>query len=187
MQYQISGIHIDIGDALQTHVTGELNNSISKYAERPTDAQIIFSKSGHEFVCDAIIHLSTGLTAQAKASKVEIYDAFDACAEKVKKQLRRYKRKLKSHHKNRLQSVEFVEPASYTDQIKERRQDSTFDSKAIIVAETNKDFPILSVKDAADELETFNLPFLLFKSEENKGVNILFRRQDGNLGWVQPS
>ena len=122
-----------------------------------------------------------------QASKVEIYDAFDACAEKVKKQLRRYKRKLKSHHKNRHQSVEFVEPASYTDQIKERRQDSTFDSKAIIVAETNKDFPIFSVKDAADELETLNLPFLLFKSEENKGVNILFRRQDGNLGWVQPS
>ena len=98
MQYQISGIHIDVGDALQTHVKGELNDAISKYAERPTDAQIIFSKSGHEFVCDAIVHLSTGLTAQAKASKAEIYAAFDACAEKVEKQLRRYKRKLKGHH-----------------------------------------------------------------------------------------
>jgi len=105
----------------------------------------------------------------------------------VKKQLRRYKRKLKSHHKNRNQSVEFVEPASYTDQIKEGRQDSISGSKAIIVAETNKDFPVFSVKDAADELETSNLPFLLFKNEKNKGVNILFRRQDGNLGWVQPS
>ena len=187
MQYQISGIHIDIGDALQTHVTGELNSAISKYAERPTDAQIIFSRSGHEFVCDAIIHLSTGLTAQAKASKVEIYDAFDACAEKVTKQLRRYKRKLKSHHKNRHQSVEFVEPASYTERIKERREESTFGSKALIVAETNKEFPIFSVKDAADELETSDLPFLLFKNEENRGVNILFRRQDGNLGWIQSS
>ena len=187
MQYQISGIHIDIGDALQTHVIGELNSAIRKYAERPTDAQIIFSKSGHEFVCDAIIHLSTGLTAQAKASKVEIYDAFDACAEKVTKQLRRYKRKLKSHHKNRNQSVEFVDTASYTNEIKERKKDSICSSEAMIVAETNKDFPIFSVKGAADELETSNLTFLLFKNEENRGVNILFRRQDGNLGWVQPS
>ena len=187
MQYQISGIHIDIGDALQTHVTGELNNAISKYAERPTDAQIIFSKSGHEFVCDAIIHLSTGLTAQAKASKVGIYDAFDACAEKVKKQLRRYKRKLKSHHKNRNQSVEFFDPASYMVEIKERQKDSSFGSEALIVAETITDFPLFSVKDAAVELEKSNLSFLLFKNEEDKGVNILFRRQDGNLGWVQPS
>ena len=84
MQYQISGIHIDVGDALQTHVKGELSDTISKYAERPTDAQIIFSKSGHEFVCDAIIHLSTGLTAQAKASKAEIYAAFDACVTGIK-------------------------------------------------------------------------------------------------------
>ena len=114
MQYQISGIHIDVGDALQTHVKGELNDAITKYAERPTDAQIIFSKSGHEFVCDAIVHLSTGLTAQAKASKAEIYAAFDACAAKVEKQLRRYKRKLKGHHKDRNQSVEFIYPASYT-------------------------------------------------------------------------
>ena len=187
MQYQISGIHIDIGDALQTHVTGELNNAISKYAERPTDAQIIFSKSGHEFVCDAIIHLSTGLTAQAKASKVGIYDAFDACAEKVKKQLRRYKRKLKSHHKNRNQLVEFVNLASYTNIIKEGEKDSTCGSKAIIIADPTEDFPRFSVKEAAEELEKSNLSFLLFKNVENKGVNILFRRQDGNLGWVQPS
>ena len=124
MQYQISGIHIDVGDALQTHVKGELNDAISKYAERPTDAQIIFSKSGHEFVCDAIIHLSTGLTAQAKASKAEIYAAFDACAEKVEKQLRRYKRKLKGHHKDRNQSVEFIDSTSYTDPTKEGEKDS---------------------------------------------------------------
>ena len=120
MQYQISGIHIDVGDALQTHVKGELNGAISKYAERPTDAQIVFSKSGHEFVCDAIIHLSTGLTAQAKASKAEIYAAFDACAEKVEKQLRRYKRKLKGHHKDRNQSVEFIDSTSYTEPNKRR-------------------------------------------------------------------
>ena len=187
MQYQISGIHIDVGDALQTHVKGELNDAITKYAERPTDAQIVFSKSGHEFVCDAIIHLSTGLTAQAKASKAEIYAAFDACAEKVEKQLRRYKRKLKGHHKDRNQSVEFTAPTSYTTSTKEGQKDSATGSEAIIIAETDRQFPIFSAKDAAEELEKSQLSFILFKNEEKKGVNILFRREDGNMGWVQPS
>ena len=187
MQYQISGIHIDVGVALQTHVRGELNDAIIKYAERPTDAQIIFSKSGHEFVCDAIVHLSTGLTAQAKASKAEIYAAFDACAEKVEKQLRRYKRKIKGHYKDRHQSVEFIGSTSYTNPANEGRKDSATDSEPIIVAETDKKFPIFSVKEAAEELERSKLPFILFKNEEKKGVNILFRREDGNIGWVQPS
>lgn len=187
MQYQISGIHIDVGDALQTHVKGELSDTIRKYAERPTDAQVIFSKSGHEFVCDAIIHLSTGLTAQAKASKAEIYAAFDACAEKMEKQLRRYKRKLKGHHKDRNQSVEFIDPASYTGATKEGQKDSAKGSEPIIVAETDKQFPIFSVKQAAEKLESSKLHFLLFKNEEKKGVNIVFRRPDGNIGWFQPS
>ena len=187
MQYQISGIHIDVGDALQTHVKGELNDAISKYAERPTDAQIIFSKSGHEFVCDTIVHLSTGLTAKAKASKAEIYAAFDACAEKLEKQLRRYKRKLKGHHKDRNQAVEFINSTSYTIPIKEGEKDSDTALEPIIIAETDKDFPIFSAKEAAEELEKSKLPFILFKNEEKRGVNILFRRKDGNIGWVQPS
>jgi len=187
MQYQISGIHINIGDALQNYVKDELSAAINKYAERPTDAQIIFSKSGHEFVCDAIIHLSTGLTAQAKASKAEIYAAFNACAEKVEKQLRRYKRKLKGHQKDQNQSVEFIDSTSYTSATKDGLQDSTSSSGPLIVAETDKVFPVLSVIEAAEEIEKSKQRFLLFKSDKKQGVNILFRREDGNLGWIEPS
>ena len=187
MQYQISGIHINVGDALQNYVKDELNGAINKYAERPTDAQIIFSKSGHEFVCDAIIHLSTGLTAQAKASKAEIYAAFNACTVKMEKQLRRYKRKLKGHQKDQNQSVEFTDPTSYTVATEVGLQDSTISSCPLIVAETDKEFPILSVIEAAEEIEKSKQPFILFKSDEKKGVNILFRREDGNLGWIEPS
>ena len=187
MQYQISGIHINIGNSLQTYVKDELNNAIAKYAERPTDAQIIFSKSGHEFVCDAIIHLSTGLTAQAKASKAEIYAAFNACAEKMEKQLRRYKRKLKAHQKDQNQSVELINMTSYMVAKKEVAQDSTVSSGPLIVAETDKVFPLLSVMQAAEEIEKSKQPFLLFKSDEKQGVHILFRREDGNIGWIEPS
>lgn len=106
MRYQITGKQIDIGEALQTHVKDELGATVQKYAGRPTDANVIFSKSGHEFVCEAIVHLSTGLTAQAKAHATEIYAAFDGCNEKMDKQLRRYKRRLKDHHRDREVPVE---------------------------------------------------------------------------------
>ena len=78
MRYQISGKQIDIGEALQTHVQDELGDTVQKYAERPTEAVVVFSKSGHEFVCEATVHLSTGLTAQAKSHQTEIYAAFES-------------------------------------------------------------------------------------------------------------
>ena len=75
MKYQISGKQIDIGDALSTHVKQELGSVVEKYAQRPTDAQVVFSKTAHEYVCEAVVHLSTGLTAQASARATEIYAA----------------------------------------------------------------------------------------------------------------
>ena len=105
----------------------------------------------------------------------------------MEKQLRRYKRKLKGHHKDRNQSVEFIYPTSYTNLTKEGQKDSATDSEPIIIAETDRQFPIFSAKEAAEELEKSELPFILFKNEEKKGVNILFRREDGNIGWIQPS
>ena len=79
MRYQISGKQIDIGTALQTHVEQELGGIVQKYAERPTDALVVFSRNAHEYVCESTVHLSTGLTAQAKAHATEIYAAFDSC------------------------------------------------------------------------------------------------------------
>ena len=113
MRYQITGKQIDIGEALQTHVQTELGSVIDKYAQRPTDAIVVFSKSAHEFICESTVHLSTGLTAQAKAKATEIYAAFDACGEKMDKQLRRYKRRLKNHHQDRSRPVELSGASSY--------------------------------------------------------------------------
>jgi len=91
------------------------------------------------------------------------------------------------HHKDRNQSVEFIDSTSYMDASKEGQKDSAIFPEPLIIAETNKQFPVFSAKEAAEELEKSKLPFILFKSEEKKGVNILFRREDGNMGWVQPS
>ena len=106
MQYQISGKQIDIGEALQTHVKDELGSIVQKYAERPTDANVVFSRMGAEFVCEAVVHLSTGLTAQARGHAHDIYAAFDNAGQKMETQLRRYKRRLKNHHQERAEPVE---------------------------------------------------------------------------------
>ena len=187
MQYQISGKQIDIGEALQTHVRDDLGSVVQKYAERPTDAQVVFSKSAHEYVCEATVHLSTGLTAQAKAHATEIYAAFDACSEKMEKQLRRYKRRLKDHHKERAQPVELSGAASYILASDEGAGDSEPETlQPMIVAEMETKIPSLSVGEAVMQMELAGAPVLVFRNEGKNGLNVVYRRDDGNIGWIDP-
>ncbi len=187
MRYQITGKHIDIGAALQTHVETELGGIVQKYAERPTDANIVFSKSAHEYVCESTVHLSTGLTAQAKAHATEIYAAFDSCADKMEKQLRRYKRRLKDHHRERAEPVELYGASSYILASEEVSDDSEPDSlQPIIVAEMQTQIPSLSVGEAVMQMELAGAPVLVFRNEGKDGVNVVYRRDDGNIGWIDP-
>lgn len=187
MRYQISGKQIDIGEALQTHVQTELSEAVNKYAERPTDALVVFSKSGHEFVCETVVHLSTGLTAQAKAHNNEIYAAFDDCCEKMEKQLRRYKRRLKDHHKDREQPVELYGASSYIlrgESDAEASEPETL--QPMIVAEMETKIPSLSVGEAVMQMELAGAPVLVFKNEGKDAVNVVYKRDDGNIGWIDP-
>ncbi len=187
MRYQISGKQIDIGEALQTHVQTELDEVVKKYAERPTDAIIIFSRSAHEYVCEATVHLSTGLTAQAKAHENEIYAAFESCAEKMEKQLRRYKRRLKDHHRERAEPVELFGASSYILASEEPDEASEPDSlQPIIVAEMETKIPSLSVGEAVMQMELAGAPVLVFRNEGKDGLNVVYRRDDGNIGWIDP-
>ncbi|WP_370399582.1 ribosome hibernation-promoting factor, HPF/YfiA family [Sulfitobacter sp. JB4-11] len=187
MRYQISGKQIDIGEALQTHVKQELDVSVQKYAERPTDAQVVFSKSGHEFVCEATVHLSTGLTASAKAHNPEIYAAFDSCAEKMEKQLRRYKRRLKDHHKERAEPVELFGASSYilaSDSDSDAQEPDSL--QPMIIAEMQTKIATLSVGEAVMQMELAGAPVLVFRNEGKDGLNVVYRREDGNIGWIDP-
>lgn len=187
MRYQISGKQIDIGEALQTHVQDELNETVQKYAERPTEAVVVFSKSGHEFVCEATVHLSTGLTAQAKAHQNEIYASFESCREKMEKQLRRYKRRLKDHHKDRAVPVEIYGASSYILASEIESEDKEPETlQPIIVAEMETKIPSLSVGEAVMQMELAGAPVLVFRNEGKEGVNVVYRRDDGNIGWIDP-
>ena len=188
MRYQISGKQIDIGEALQTYVKTELGNIVDKYAQRPTDAHVIFSKSASEFSCETIVHLSTGLTTQAKAKAHEIYAAFDHCSEKMEKQLRRYKRRLKDHHRERSEPVELSGASSYILASDNEGGDSEPESlQPIIISEMETKIPSFSVGEAVMQMELAGAPLLVFRNDRHDGVNVVYRRDDGNIGWIDPN
>jgi len=187
MRYQISGKQIDIGEALQIHVQSELGEILEKYAGRPTEASVTFSKSGHEYVSEAVVHLSTGLTVQAKGHDHEIYAAFDSATEKMDKQLRRYKRRLKDHHKERSQPVELSDAGSYILAATEESDGAELTDEApVIIAEMETKIPSISVGEAVMQMELSHAPVVVFRNEKNNAVNVVYRRDDGNIGWVDP-
>jgi len=189
MQIKISGKQIDVGKALRTHVEYNMVAAVGKYFDRPVDAHVVFSRNGHGFKCDSSVHLSTGLTAQAHAVNGEIYAAFDQATDRIEKQLRRYKRRLKDHHHSRPEPVEQFEAQSYV----LRGHDEEVEAEAadgmqpVIIAEMTTAIKSLTVGEAVMQMELAHSPFLMFKNDANGRINIVFQRDDGNVGWIDPA
>lgn len=187
MRYQISGKQIDVGEALQTHVKAELGEVIEKYAQRPTECVVVFSRVAHEYVCEATIHLSTGLTAQAKGHATEIYAAFESCREKMDKQMRRYKRRIRNHHAHRAAPVEFGGASQYILAASDDAGDAEPDTlQPVVIAEMETKIPSITVGEAVMQLELAGQRMLVFRNEGHGGVNVVYRRDDGNIGWIDP-
>ena len=187
MRITVKGKHLDVGDALTEHVSERLAEVVAKYAERPTEAIITFSKDRHEFVADTSVHLSTGMTAQAKARGGEIYGAFDGAADRLEKQLRRYKRRLKDHHRDRIAPVEFADAPSYILAADEGSDGDEPESlQPMIVAEMETRIPSISVGEAVMQMELGHSDVLVFRNERHGRINVVHRREDGNIGWIDP-
>ena len=187
MRYQISGRHIDIGEALQTHVKAELGETVEKYAQRPTEAVVVFSRDAHHNVCEATLHLSTGMTVQARGHAGDIYAAFEETREKLDKQIRRYKRRLRDHHDRRSQPVAYDGGAAY---ILAASDDPAAPEpetlQPVVIAEMETRVPELSVGEAVMQMELSGQNLLVFRNEGHGGVNVVYRRDDGNIGWIDP-
>ncbi|MEM6620003.1 MAG: ribosome-associated translation inhibitor RaiA [Pseudomonadota bacterium] len=188
MRYQISGKHIDIGNALQSRVKTDLDAVVDKFAQRPTEAQVTFSRDGHEYVCESSVHLSTGLTVNAKGRGGDIYGSFDSATERMEKQLRRYKRRLKDHHTQRRVPVEMIGAPAYIlandDAADDADEPDTL--QPIIVAETQTKIKSLSVGEAVMQMELAGESVLVFRNEGQKRMNVVYKRTDGNIGWIDP-
>lgn len=188
MRIQVSGKQIDIGDALKTHVEDRLTEVVGKYAERPVEAVVTFSKDRHEFIADSSVHLSTGMTVQARARADEIYASFEGAATRMEKQLRRYKRRLKDHHRDREIPIEAMEAFSYIlaggGEDGEALEPESL--QPVIVAEMETRVQHLSVGEAVMQMELASAPLLVFRNNAHGGVNVVYLREDGNIGWIDP-
>lgn len=188
MQVQVTGKHIDVGDALRTHVTDRLEAAAEKFLGRATDAHVVFSKEGHEFQADCTLRLGHGVVLQSKDRAGDIYASFDGAAEKMEKRLRRHKRRLKDHHaEGRQAPVEIELPARVLagDPEESESDAAAGDDQPIIIAETTTKLQHLSVGEAVMRMDLADAPFLLFKAGDTEAVNMVYRRDDGNIGWVE--
>jgi ribosomal subunit interface protein len=188
MRYQISGKQLDIGESLTNHVKDGIGEIVTKYAQRPTEITVTFSKDAHEFKCESTIHLSTGITVAAEGKSTEIYDSFEKCSEKIEKQLRRYKRRLKDHHKDRVTPVEVMEASAYILASEDAENLNEPESlQPVIVAEMETKIQSLSVGEAVMQMELTDAVVLVFQNEGHKRLNVVYKRKDGNIGWIDPT
>lgn len=183
MRIQVSGRHMDVGEALTTHVETELTAAVSKYADEVIDAEVTFSRDAHDYKVDAIVKLGRGLTAKASSRAGEVYAAFDSLSEKIEKQVRRYKRRLKSH---RGDAAAEIPAAAYVLAAARDEDEHLEDLNPVVIAETKTKLRSLTVGEAVMQMELEHAPFLMFRNEANGRFNIVFQREDGNIGWVDP-
>jgi ribosomal subunit interface protein len=189
MRIQVSGKQMEVGEALRSHVEVRLNEAVGKYFDRPVEAVVTFWRDRHEFITDSWVHLPTGMTVQAKARADEVYASFEGSVERMEKQLRRYKRRLKDHHKDRTSPIEAIGAPSYI--LAGADQDAADGTEPltlqpVIVAEMETRVQFLSVGEAVMQMELAGAQLLVFRNEAHGGVNVVYQRDDGNIGWIDP-
>ncbi|MFL9840213.1 ribosome-associated translation inhibitor RaiA [Sphingomonas sp. ST-64] len=189
MDIRVSGHQVDTGDALRQHVNDRLQGIADKYFSRAISAQVTFGKGPHDygFTCDIVAHVMQGLVLKGSHSAQEAHLAFDGAADKIEKQLRRYMRRLKDRNNSQAQAaMEAMFDAGYTVFQTEADEEEANDAPPII-AETRVDVPDASVSDAVMMLDLRNTNALLFKNSGTGTYNMVYRRMDGTIGWVEPN
>ena len=183
MDIRVAGHQVDTGGALRAHVSTRLQGMADKYFSRAQSAQVTFGKGPHQrgFDCDIVAHVMQGIVLKANGSSPQdAHLAFDGAAEKIEKQLRRYKHRLKDRSGGGLAS----DDAGYT-VFNDAEADDTPDAP-VVVAETRVDVPEASVSDAVMMLDLRHTNALLFKNLSSGVFNMVYRRGDGTIGWVEP-
>lgn len=187
MELRISGHQVETGAALQEHASDRLGTIVEKYFERALSSHVTFGKGpGSAFTCDIVMHVMQGLILKAQGNAHDAHQALDDAATKIEKQLRRYKRRLKDHHEQ-AQHARAQEEAGYTIFAAEESQEEVQSDAPPIIAETSVDVPEGSVADAVMMLDLRDTPALFFKNAGTGRHNMVYRRTDGSIGWVEPN
>lgn len=186
MQLSVKGKQIDVGDALRQHVETQLKDITGKYFNHAIDAQVTFSYEAHLFRADITVHAGRGIVLQSYATATEAYPAFDMAAERLSARLRRHKERLKKHHQE-VSSEKALLAQAFVLSPEEESPSTSENDNPVIVAEMTMPIETLTVSEAVMRLDLGDLPALMFKSRANGVFNMIYRRPDGNIGWVDPT
>jgi ribosomal subunit interface protein len=189
MDVRVSGHQVDTGDALKSHVTQRLQAMAERYFARAHSAQVTFKKGPHDngFVCDIVAHVMQGVVLKGSGNAMDAHPSFEGAADKIERQLRRYKHRLKDHQGKGLEGIPLNEAdAGYTVFDAAETAEEVTGDYPLIIAETKVDVPEASVSDAVMMLDLRNTNGLLFKNVASGAYNMVYRRGDGTIGWVEP-
>jgi ribosomal subunit interface protein len=188
MDIRVSGHQVDTGEALREHVSDRLGGIAEKYFARAISAQVTFGTAPHgAFSCDIISNVMKGVVLKASGSGQEAHPAFDEAAAKIEKQLRRYMKRLRDHGGNgHATDIDAGIDAGYT-VFNVGDEEEEVPDAPLIIAETRVDVPDATVSDAVMMLDLRNTGALLFKNSGTGAFNMVYRRNDGTIGWVEPN
>lgn len=192
MQVQVTGKHVDVGEALRSRVTDELSNSILKYFDRDGGgADVVVSREGSAFKVDCSVVLASGQQLTTHGLGGDAHMAFDAALQKMSKRVRRYKNRLKDHHGQALakqaeSAAYFVIAATDADDDEDEAPDATGFAEPMIIAETERPVRSMTVSSAVMELDLTEAQTIVFRNAAHGGLSVVYRRPDGNIGWIDP-
>src|SRR5437868_2787034 len=193
MQLTVTGKQVDVGDALRRHVEFALESILGKYFRTAIEAHAVFAREAHRIRADVSLHIGRGIVANSGATATDHYQAFDAAAERLAKQLRRYKRRLRDYHgrirplseRPELAAAYVLAPVD-----EEEEEPAPIDGDAVapvVIAEMSTELPHLTVGEAVMRMDLADVPVLLFRNRSHGELNLVYRRGDGNVGWIDPA
>jgi ribosomal subunit interface protein len=194
MQVQVSGKHVDVGEALRTRISDELLSSIGKYFGRGGDAEVVLSRDGHGFRIDCVVTLASGQRLQSHGLGGDAHGAFGAAMAKIETRIRRYKRRLKSHSTAAEARAAEV-AASYVlrgpgdaEDVEEwdGADSGEHPPAAMVIAESQEVLKTMTVSMAVMDLDLTEQPAIVFRNAAHGGLSVVYRRPDGNIGWIDP-
>jgi ribosomal subunit interface protein len=188
MQISVSGKGVDVGEALRSHIAAQIEEQVKKYIDRVTSVTVVVSREAHLFRVDISGNLGThsGLTVKSRGELEDVYAAFDEALEKVSKQLRRYKRKITNHHK--AEHVAIAHSIAGKKYVLKPEAGEQEDDKhmGLVIAEQHTEIATMTVSEAVMKMDLQELPALMFFNSAHGGLNVVYRRLDGNISWVDP-
>jgi ribosomal subunit interface protein len=188
MDLSIKGKGLDVGDALRNHAEDNLNSAVAKYFTKAHDAIVTVSKEAHTFRVDISVHPMRGVLVQGHSSADDAYAAFDAALERICKQLRRYKRRLNDHHKRRSgDESEPMQAQQYIIAQEAVEEELPADGQPAIIAELTTEIATLSVSEAVMRMDLADAPVIMFRNRSSGVLNVVYRRPDGHIGWIDPA